>query len=96
MAGSGDGVGCGPPGAWDWGAVWRQPQGVFTRGHRGKVISNYNTLKGSVADPLWFNADPDPAFTSMRIRIQEAKPMRIQADPDPSSDFAVTKSWSLT
>jgi hypothetical protein len=38
-------------------------------------------------------------FTSMRIRIRMgAKPMRINADPDPGhwSDFAVTKSWIFT
>jgi hypothetical protein len=41
-----------------------------------------------------FNADPDPAFTTMRvqIRIQGAKPTRINADPDPGQTFAVTKS----
>jgi hypothetical protein len=29
------------------------------------------------------NAEPDPAFYSMRIPIPEAKPMRIHAEPDP-------------
>jgi hypothetical protein len=30
-----------------------------------------------------FNADPDPTFTSMRIRTKGAKPVWIHADPDP-------------
>ncbi len=41
---------------------------------------------GFNADPdFYLNADPDPAFMSMRfrIRIPIAKPMRIQANPDP-------------
>ncbi len=33
--------------------------------------------------PIGFSADQNPIIFSMRIRIQEAKPMRIQADPDP-------------
>ncbi len=37
--------------------------------------------------------DPDPAFYLMRIRIQESKPMRIQADlnPDPGQTFESQK-----
>jgi hypothetical protein len=59
-------------------------------------IANINTILSAgfgaqhYLPMLWirigFNADPDPAFISMRIRmrirIQGAKPMRIQADPD--------------
>ncbi len=30
-----------------------------------------------------FNADPDPDFYLMRMRIQGPKIMRIHADPDP-------------
>ncbi len=32
---------------------------------------------------IGFSADLDPLFTSVRIRIQGAKPMRILAYPDP-------------
>ncbi len=45
-------------------------------------------VKSIVSDPLGFNADPDPAAYHNedpdRIRIQGAKPMRIQVDPNPS------------
>jgi hypothetical protein len=30
-------------------------------------------------------------FTSMRIRIKGAKPMRIHADPEPGQNFALKK-----
>ncbi len=56
------------------------------------------------ADPdpaFYLNADPDPAFffisKRIRIRIQEAKLMRIQADPDPGQTVTyVTKSLIFT
>ncbi len=37
---------------------------------------------GSVLDPHPFQADPEPAQISMRIRIQRANRMGINADPD--------------
>jgi hypothetical protein len=33
-----------------------------------------------------FNADPDRAFTSKRIRIRAAKPLRIHNEPDLDPD----------
>jgi hypothetical protein len=40
-----------------------------------------------------FNADPDPAFTSMQIRnrIHEGKPMLIHVDPDPGQTLPSQK-----
>ncbi len=42
--------------------------------------------------PVFFSADPESAFfvNAERISIQIANSMRIQANPDPNSDFAST------
>jgi hypothetical protein len=40
---------------------------------------------------IGFNADsdPDPAFASMRIRIQGAQPIQIHAEPDPGQTLVI-------